>query len=708
MRFAVLRILGGFLLGVIAAGLLRALLGDGTVPWGAAAGLEYVLAGLGQWAWAYAKIAWPFALAAGLATEFVGLRQWWVQAALGIVVALVALAAQQLGGFIDVSNFTSVRGFNELVTIGIVAGTGYWLGGGRWAGIAPVAGVMVGSTAVGQAALQRRGPRCWPCLLTGLAAGLIPLFLLGSWIVGAEKATERISVATEATANSALQKAGFTWAKFRIDNHIGHIEGQAPNSSIREAAYRAVEIAINPAIGLPGIVYTLENNMTTPDGVAPRPQPPPAPAPPAALPAATLPPGVTAADVAGSLREMAQGESKKRVEDAVRRALATNAIAREAEQKRLAVALEQAALEKAAATTKAAELKAKAEADTKAKRDADLAAAKKAADDKRSVDAELKAKADADQRLKAEADAKRTATPAPPAVVSGPPAVSPPAVALGPGPPAPVTPTQPSVTTAPQVLACTTALATTLAIERIEFATAAAKILSTSEDLLDRVATAAKQCDGALVTIAGHTDRVGAAGYNLALSQRRADAVRSALIARGVPSQRLVARGYGFARAVSAEVSDDARARNRRIEFEVVPADQTSAPTSLASAPVDLVACRADITNLTAVGAIAFEVSSTAITADSGPLLQRLTDIMRRCVPLSLTVGGHTDQTGDPVANVALSRRRAEAVRTALVRLGVPQERVTAIGFGAARLVDTGDTPEAHARNRRIEITPQP
>lgn len=75
---------------------------------------------------------------------------------------------------------------------------------------------------------------------------------------------------------------------------------------------------------------------------------------------------------------------------------------------------------------------------------------------------------------------------------------------------------------------------------------------------------------------------------------------------------------------------------------------------------------------------------------------------------LRLRIEGHTDSTGDPRRNVALSRRRAEAVKSALVQsFGISPERLTTGGLGATRPLGPNDTPEGRARNRRVEFVRQ-
>jgi outer membrane protein OmpA-like peptidoglycan-associated protein len=71
------------------------------------------------------------------------------------------------------------------------------------------------------------------------------------------------------------------------------------------------------------------------------------------------------------------------------------------------------------------------------------------------------------------------------------------------------------------------------------------------------------------VLIEGHTDNDGTLAYNKTLSQARAEAVARALIARGVPAERLTTKGMAYLRPIASNDTPQGRAMNRRVEILV-------------------------------------------------------------------------------------------------------------------------------------------
>jgi outer membrane protein OmpA-like peptidoglycan-associated protein len=87
---------------------------------------------------------------------------------------------------------------------------------------------------------------------------------------------------------------------------------------------------------------------------------------------------------------------------------------------------------------------------------------------------------------------------------------------------------------------------------------------------LDRIAALLADYPGLTARIEGHTDSAGPEDINLNLSKARADAVRDALIDRGVAEERLVAEGIGEARPVADNASAEGRRANRRVEIYIL------------------------------------------------------------------------------------------------------------------------------------------
>jgi outer membrane protein OmpA-like peptidoglycan-associated protein len=72
---------------------------------------------------------------------------------------------------------------------------------------------------------------------------------------------------------------------------------------------------------------------------------------------------------------------------------------------------------------------------------------------------------------------------------------------------------------------------------------------------------------------------------------------------------------------------------------------------------------------------------------------------------MTLEVGGHTDNAGDPAANRTLSQQRADAVARYLTDRGIAANRLRPVGYGDTKPLNANDTPENMAKNRRTEFT---
>jgi outer membrane protein OmpA-like peptidoglycan-associated protein len=123
---------------------------------------------------------------------------------------------------------------------------------------------------------------------------------------------------------------------------------------------------------------------------------------------------------------------------------------------------------------------------------------------------------------------------------------------------------------APSPSTCDAFMAALLASSTIEFDKSSATVRPANAQLIDGIVRIASTCPGGL-HIEGHTDNAGTPEMNAALSRQRANAVRDALIQRGIDPDRISADGYGAARPIADNGDEAGRARNRRIEVRVVP-----------------------------------------------------------------------------------------------------------------------------------------
>jgi len=102
---------------------------------------------------------------------------------------------------------------------------------------------------------------------------------------------------------------------------------------------------------------------------------------------------------------------------------------------------------------------------------------------------------------------------------------------------------------------------------------------------------------------------------------------------------------------------------------------------------------------------ISFETGSATLTADSRFELDNLVTALNAYPAMRILIGGHTDNTGDPAANLVLSQQRAAAVLKYLTDRGIDASRLRATGYGDTQPLEPNDTEANRAANRRTEFT---
>ncbi|WP_235297035.1 OmpA family protein [Portibacter marinus] len=101
---------------------------------------------------------------------------------------------------------------------------------------------------------------------------------------------------------------------------------------------------------------------------------------------------------------------------------------------------------------------------------------------------------------------------------------------------------------------------------------------------------------------------------------------------------------------------------------------------------------------------VKFVTGSAELTPDSKYELDNVIEVMKDRPELVIEVAGHTDNTGDAQANLALSTARANAVRDYLINDGIAAERLNARGYGQTEPVADNETEEGRQQNRRTEF----
>ncbi|MEO6302946.1 MAG: OmpA family protein, partial [Bacteroidia bacterium] len=112
-----------------------------------------------------------------------------------------------------------------------------------------------------------------------------------------------------------------------------------------------------------------------------------------------------------------------------------------------------------------------------------------------------------------------------------------------------------------------------IVLNNIFFETGKSILTETSQLEIGKLAELLSQNPLVKVEISGHTDNVGNDAANLRLSQDRANVVVAALVTKGIPVARLIAKGYGKTQPYGPNDTDEQKALNRRTEFKILSAN---------------------------------------------------------------------------------------------------------------------------------------
>lgn len=101
---------------------------------------------------------------------------------------------------------------------------------------------------------------------------------------------------------------------------------------------------------------------------------------------------------------------------------------------------------------------------------------------------------------------------------------------------------------------------------------------------------------------------------------------------------------------------------------------------------------------------VTFDFNQATLRPDSTPTLEKAAAVLVAHPTYAIEVQGHTDNVGGDTSNQALSERRAKTVKDWLTAHKVAAAKLSSKGYGKSQPVETNDTPEGRARNRRVEL----
>jgi peptidoglycan-associated lipoprotein len=101
---------------------------------------------------------------------------------------------------------------------------------------------------------------------------------------------------------------------------------------------------------------------------------------------------------------------------------------------------------------------------------------------------------------------------------------------------------------------------------------------------------------------------------------------------------------------------------------------------------------------------IYFDFDKSDIKPEFAPIVQKNGQFLAAHPTARVKLEGNTDERGTREYNIGLGERRAQAVRRALMLLGVVETQITTVSFGAERPAVAGDDEAAWAKNRRVEL----
>ncbi|KPP98066.1 OmpA family protein [Marinobacter sp. HL-58] len=167
-----------------------------------------------------------------------------------------------------------------------------------------------------------------------------------------------------------------------------------------------------------------------------------------------------------------------------------------------------------------------------------------------------------------------------------------------------------------------------------------------------------------------------------------------------------IAREQGR-RAELQEQIDSAEERRKELELQMSSSEAEQARREAEELRRQMEEMQAEQTDrgmVLTLGDVLFDLDRAELKSSGEETVTRLAEFMKEYEDRRVRVEGYTDSTGEASYNQGLSERRAEAVRDALVDMGISRDRVETKGFGEEYPVASNDDASGRQQNRRVEI----
>ncbi|HPB02510.1 MAG TPA: OmpA family protein [Bacteroidales bacterium] len=226
----------------------------------------------------------------------------------------------------------------------------------------------------------------------------------------------------------------------------------------------------------------------------------------------------------------------------------------------------------------------------------------------------------------------------------------------------------------------------------VYFSTASYQPDAAAMRVLDTVAAYCKKYKASIVSLSGYCDSVGTTERNQVLSERRANAVKSVFVQKGIDVKSTLAAGKNE----TLEFGGTDFFRNRRVDIV------TSRPEEKKLSILEEKISQAQVGDLIRLENISFYNNSSRPMPESMPVLEELYNIMLSQPTLEIAIEGHICCISDDFSN--LSGERAYVVYAYLIKKGIEAKRMSFKGFGHTRPLNEEKTEAEKQENRRVEI----